>query len=69
MNVNNEKVVSVSVESESLLHVDNGRVHIIIDLENGQYSCEGQGMVLLKEVRSGFRWNGREYHTGACRYH
>jgi len=69
MNVNNEKIVSVSVESESLLHVDNGRVHIIIDLEKGQYSCTGQGLLLLQEVRSGFRWHGREYHTGAYECH
>lgn len=69
MNVNNENRVSMKVESKSLICVDNGLVHIEMDLEKGEYSCAWQGLLILKEVRSAFRWNGREYHTGAYERH
>ena len=64
MKVNHENVVSVNVESQSLLHVDNGLVHIEVNLEKGEYACSDRNLFTLKEIRSAFRWKGREYHTG-----
>lgn len=61
--------VNVSVESESLVRMDNGWVRVEIHLDNGEYSAVGQGLFLLQGVRSAFRWKGREYHTGLYERH
>jgi alpha-galactosidase len=69
MQLNNKNKVSVRVDSESIIHADNGLVHIEIDLEKGEFACFRHGLFVLKEIRSAFRWQGREYNTGIYKRH
>ncbi|MWV47212.1 alpha-galactosidase [Paenibacillus sp. HJL G12] len=51
-------------ETDSLIHLSNGMAELEINLADGGYSAAGTTVLAWKEIRSAFRWNGREYHTG-----
>ncbi|MFB4322392.1 alpha-galactosidase [Priestia sp. BR_2] len=59
-----DTAVNAGVNAETHIRLANGLVAIEVDLEKGGYAYAGSRGFALQEVRSGFRWQGREYHTG-----
>ncbi|MUG65103.1 alpha-galactosidase [Paenibacillus campinasensis] len=59
----NDIAVKVEIQAGERVRLSSGRVTFEADLKKGEYAYAG-GVYTLSGVHSGFRWNGREYHTG-----
>ncbi|GAA0841491.1 alpha-galactosidase [Bifidobacterium pullorum subsp. gallinarum] len=64
MITNRDMAVKVGVNADTHVRVTNGLMALEVDLIKGEYAYAGSKGFALQAVRSGFRWHGREYHTG-----
>lgn len=64
MITNRDMAVKVGVNADTHVRVTNGLMALEVDLVKGEYAYAGSKGFTLQAVRSGFRWHGREYHTG-----
>lgn len=57
------------VESDTLKFLDNGLGRLSFDLAGGTFAWTCREALVWHEIRSAFRWQGREYHTGLYERH
>lgn len=69
MRTDSEIAVQVELTEEALVRINNGLLELNIDLAAGEASCISRNTSAVKGIRSAFRWNGREYHTGNYERH
>ena len=56
-------------ESETHRHLDNGLGRLSFDLAGGTFAWTCREALVWQEIRSAYRWQGREYHTGQYERH
>lgn len=69
MRTDSQIAIQVELKDGVLVHINNGLLALDIDLAAGEAACTGRNSSAVKGMRSAFRWNGREYHTGSYESH
>ncbi|MGG6310836.1 alpha-galactosidase [Paenibacillus macerans] len=73
MTVGSENTVTVNVGTDAgageWVQVDSGLARLTLDLAKGEFAWNCRGLFAWKGIRSAFRWQGREYHTGMYERH
>ncbi|WNS46713.1 alpha-galactosidase [Paenibacillus sp. MMS20-IR301] len=69
MRTDSEYAVQVELTEGALVRINNGLLELELDLATGEAACTGSTASAVKGMRSAYRWNGREVHTGSYEHH